>query len=140
VCSRGCTFGAYFCTQSASLPAAQATGNLTLMTDSLAEGVTYDAERGRVGRQRVRHTDRQAQPYSAKTVFLCAGSFNSVALMLRSTSGAFPEGLANSSGVLGHYIMDHAQTMGVAAAIPGFESHTYFGNRPTGRDRASGPR
>jgi len=132
-CSRGCSFGAAFCTQSASLPAARATGNLTLMTDSLAESVTYDVQRGRVDGVNVRDTKTgKHSHYSAKTVFLCAGSFNSVALMLRSSSEAFPNGLANSSGALGHYIMDHAKTMGVVATIPGFEAHTYHGNRPTG--------
>ena len=132
-CSRGCSFGATFTTQSASLPAARATGNLTLMTDSLAESVTYDAEGGRADGVNVRDTKTgERSHYTAKVVFLCAGSFNTVALMLRSASEAFPNGIANSSGALGQYIMDHAHTMGVVATMPGFEAHTYYGNRPTG--------
>lgn len=133
ICSRGCTFGAYFSTQSATLPAALATGNLTVLTDSLVEGVNVDATTGRATGVRVLDTrSRQRSEHTAKLVFLCAGSFNSVAVLLRSASEALPNGLANSSGVLGHYIMDHANTLGVAALMPGFEKHTYYGNRPTG--------
>ena len=69
---------------------------------------------------------------TARVVFLNAGSFNSVGVLLRSTSEAAPNGLANSSGVLGTHIMDHATTLAGIAIMPGFEAHTYFGNRPTG--------
>jgi choline dehydrogenase-like flavoprotein len=133
ICSRGCSFGAYFSTQSSTLPAAQATGNLTLLTDSLVESINYDASRRRA--EGVNVFDKRTRTrtrYSARTVFLCAGAFNSVALLLRSASDAFPNGLANSSGVLGRYIMDHATTLGAVAVMPGFDSHYYYGNRPTG--------
>jgi glucoside 3-dehydrogenase (cytochrome c) catalytic subunit len=133
ICARGCSFGAYFSTQSSTLPAAQATGNLTLLTDSLVEAINCDARRRRVDSVDVRSTrDGSRTRYTAKIVFLCAGAFNSVALLLRSTSEKFPNGLANSSGVLGHYVMDHANTLGTVAVMPGFESHYYYGNRPTG--------
>jgi glucoside 3-dehydrogenase (cytochrome c) catalytic subunit len=133
ICSRGCSFGAYFSTQSSTLPAAQATGNLTLLTDSLVETINYDAGRRRVDGVNVLNTrTRRRTRYSARVVFLCAGAFNSVALLLRSASETFPTGLANSSGVLGRYIMDHANTVGAVAVMPGFESHYYYGNRPTG--------
>jgi choline dehydrogenase-like flavoprotein len=133
ICSRGCSFGAYFSTQSSTLPAAQATGNLTLLTDSLVETINYDASRRRVDGINVLNTrTRSRTRYSARLVFVCAGAFNSVGLLLRSTSEAFPNGLANSSGVLGRYIMDHANALGAVASMPGFESHYYYGNRPTG--------
>ncbi len=133
ICSRGCSFGAYFSTQSSTLPAAQATGNLTLLTDSLVESINYDASRRRVDGVNVfDKRTRTRTRYSARTVFLCAGAFNSVALLLRSASQAFPKGLANSSGMLGHYIMDHATTLGAVAVMPGFDAHYYHGNRPTG--------
>ena len=113
ICARGCSFGAYFSTQSSTLPAAQATGNLTLLTDSLVETINYDASRRRVDSVNVlNRRTRSRTRYTGKVVFLCAGAFNSVALLLRSASEAFPKGLANSSGVLGHYIMDHANTVG----------------------------
>ncbi len=133
ICGRGCSYGAYFSTQSSTLPAAQATGNLTLLTDSLVEAINYDAGRRRVDSVNVLNTRTRGRTrYSARIVFLCAGAFNSVALLLRSASKSFPNGLANSSGVLGHYIMDHANTLGVVGVMPGFESHYYYGNRPTG--------
>jgi choline dehydrogenase-like flavoprotein len=133
ICSRGCSYGAYFSTQSATLPAAQATGNLTLLTDSMVERLDYDPASKRLRGVSVLDTrTRQRSRVSARAVFLCAGSFNSVALLLRSASDAFPNGLANSSGVLGRYIMDHANTLGAVGVIPGFEDHYYYGNRPTG--------
>lgn len=133
ICTRGCSFGAYFSTQSSTLPAAQKTGNLTLLTDSMASRLIHDPDTNRIsGVEVVDRKTKNTTVYSSKVVFLCAGAFNSVALMLRSTSEAFPNGLANSSGVLGKYIMDHASTVGVASVIPGFEESYYYGNRPTG--------
>ncbi len=133
ICSRGCSFGAYFSTQSATLPAARATGNLTLLTDTLVEGVDYDTATSQVHQVRTFNTGtRQHGAYSARLVFLCAGSFNSVALLLRSSSESFPTGLGNTHDVLGRYIMDHAHSVSAAALMPGFEQHGYYGNRPTG--------
>ena len=133
VCARGCSYGAYFSTQSSTLPAARATGKLTLITDALVEGIDCDPATRRATGVRVLDTrTRSRSRYTARVIFLCAGSFNSVGLLLRSASAAHPTGLANSSGVLGRYVMDHATTVGVAALVPGFEQRTYRGNRPTG--------
>ena len=133
ICGRGCSYGAYFSTQSSTLPAAQATGRLTLMTDAMVEGLDYDSTRKRITGVRVLDTKtRKSARYTSRLVFLCAGSFNSVALLLRSSSESMPNGLANSSGVLGRYIMDHATTIGVAGVVPGFEQRYYRGGRPTG--------
>ncbi len=132
ICSRGCSYGAYFSTQSSTLPAARKTGNLTLITDALVEGIDYNRATRRAAGVRVLEKSGNRTAYTGKLVFLCAGSFNSVALLLRSVSDAFPNGLANSSGMLGRYIMDHGTSLAVAARIPGFETRTYRGNRPTG--------
>ncbi|MEE3623557.1 GMC family oxidoreductase [Nitrospirillum sp. BR 11752] len=133
ICARGCSYGAYFSTQSSTLPAAQATGNLTLMTDSLVEGVDYDTRTRRATGVRVLNVKTgQRTTHTARLVFLCAGAFNSVTLLLRSASADQPNGLANSSGVLGRYIMDHATSLSGVALMPGFEGHTTFGNRPNG--------
>jgi choline dehydrogenase-like flavoprotein len=133
ICARGCSFGAYFSTQSSTLPAAVATGNLTLMNDALVDTLDYDEQKKRVSGVNVIHTQQnKRKKYTARLVFLCAGSVNSVALLLRSQSKTFPNGLANSSGVLGKYFMDHANTLAAAAVVPGFEDHYYDGNRPTG--------
>lgn len=133
ICARGCSFGGYFSTQSSTLPAARATGNLTLITDTLVEAVDCDPKTRRVTGVRTLDTRNGARAtYSARLIFLNASTINTVALLLRSRSEAFPNGLANSSGVLGQYLMDHAGNMVVRAKIDGFDAHTYFGNRPNG--------
>lgn len=133
ICARGCSYGAYFSTQSSTLPAAKATGNLTVVTDSVVEGVDVDPRTGRA--TGVRYLDVRSGHRGvakARVVFLNAGAFNSNHILLRSRSERFPNGLANSSGVLGTHIMDHANTLGGIAIMPGFEQFTTFGNRPTG--------
>jgi len=133
ICARGCSYGAYFSTQSATLPAARATGRLTLLTDQVVERIDYDPQTRRVSAVRTLDTHtRRGQRYTARMVFLCAGAFNSVAVLLRSASAAQPHGLANGSGVLGRYIVDHANVLAAVGPVPGFEAHTTFGNRPTG--------
>ncbi|AHE55115.1 GMC oxidoreductase [Sphingomonas sanxanigenens] len=133
ICARGCSYGAYFSTQSSTLPAAQKTGNLTLITDALVEAVDYDPATKRVTGVRTIDVKTGArQRHGARIVFLNAGAFNSVHILLRSRSEAFPNGLANGSGVLGTHIMDHASTLSTMAIIPGFDDRTTFGNRPTG--------
>jgi choline dehydrogenase-like flavoprotein len=133
ICARGCSYGAYFSTQSSTLPAANATGRLTVVTDSLVEAVDYDpATKKATGVRVINVKTGQRSSHSARMVFLNASAFNSVHILLRSRSEAFPNGLANSSGVLGTHIMDHASTLSTMAMMPGFEDRTTFGNRPTG--------
>jgi choline dehydrogenase-like flavoprotein len=133
ICARGCSYGAYFSTQSSTLPAARATGNLTLVTDQIVERINYDpASKRATGVQAFDAHTGAATTYTARLVFLCAGAFNSIGVLLRSASPEFPHGLANDSGVLGRYIMDHANTLAGMGPVPGFEAHTTFGNRPTG--------
>jgi choline dehydrogenase-like flavoprotein len=131
VCSRGYSLGSSFSTQSSTLPAARATGNLTLLTDALVERVTYDDTTKRAGGVEVLHTDTGIRRrYGARLVFLCASTLNSVGVLLRSTSQRFPSGLANSSGTLGRYLMDHASTLSARAVFSSFQDRYYFGNRP----------
>lgn len=133
ICARGCSFGAYFSTQSSTLPAALATGRLTLETNAFVERLQYDANLKKItGVDVVNTQNGKRTRYSANIVFLCAGSVNSVSLLQRSATDDAPQGLANSSGVLGRYFMDHASTLGVLAVIPGFADKYYAGNRPTG--------
>lgn len=130
-CARGCSFGAYFSTQSSTLPAAEATGNLTLLTDALVESVEYDVARKRATGVRVRHVkEGRSATYAARLVFLCASTLNSVGILLRSRAESHPDGLANSSGTLGRYLMDHASGLAVSATFEGFADRYYFGYRP----------
>ena len=133
ICARGCSYGAYFSTQSSTLPAATRTGLLTVVTDAQVEKVDYDPVSRRVTGVRWIETKTGARKAAtARLVFLNAGAFNSVHLMLNSASEAMPGGLANGSGVLGTHIMDHANTLSAIADFPQFAGHTSFGNRPTG--------
>jgi choline dehydrogenase-like flavoprotein len=133
ICARGCSYGAYFSTQSSTLPAAMKTGRLTVITDAVVEAVEYDPQTKRATGVRFIDTKTKKRTRaSSRMVFLNAGAFNSVHVLLNSATEAMPNGLANSSGVLGTHIMDHANTLSSMALMPGFEKHTSFGNRPTG--------
>ncbi|MBB6254357.1 FAD-dependent oxidoreductase [Nitrospirillum iridis] len=133
ICARGCSYGAYFSTQSSTLPAARKTGNLTLITDTVVERVDYDAATRRATGVSVLNVKTgERRRHTARIVFLNAGAFNTNHLLLRSRSDAFPTGLGNSSGLLGTHIMDHATTVGAVALFDRFQDRTTFGNRPTG--------
>jgi choline dehydrogenase-like flavoprotein len=132
-CHRGCSTGSYFSSQSSTLPAARATGNLTLKSNALVERLEYDKSTGRIAAAHVIDTvTGERLTFSARIFFLCASSIGSAQLLLNSSSEDFPNGLANSSGVLGQYLMDH--TLGLSGAglfLDNMDSY-YHGNRPTG--------
>ena len=92
-CARGCSFGAYFSTQSSTLPAAQATGRLTVLTDSIVESIEYDAKARRASGVRLVDARTGARSIQrSRIVFLCTGSINTVSLLLRSRRGGHPKG------------------------------------------------
>ncbi len=132
-CDRGCSAGAYFCSLSSTLPAAQATGNLTVRPDSIVHSVVYDETADRVTGVRVidRNT-KEEMVFNAKIVFLNASAFGTTQILMNSTSPRFPDGLGNQSGLLGKGIMDHHFKVGASGDIPGFEERYTFGNRPNG--------
>ena len=132
-CAHGCPLGAYFSTQAATLPAALATGNLTVVTDAVVVSVAHDAALGRVtGVRVVDRNTREGRTYSARMVFLNASSINTAALLLNSTSEAFPRGLANGSDQVGRNLMDHVSCKPVVGRWPGFADQHDPGERPTG--------
>jgi choline dehydrogenase-like flavoprotein len=132
-CERGCSTGSYFSSQASTLPAAEATGRLTIQPNSIVHSVLYDADKNRVTGVRVVDTITKAtREYNARVVFLCASTLATTRLLLNSTSPRFPNGLANSSGVLGHYLMDHHFQAGASGRITGLLDHYYQGNRPNG--------
>jgi choline dehydrogenase-like flavoprotein len=132
-CMRGCSFGAYFSTQSSTLPAARATGRLTLRTDAIVESVAYDPATKRATGVRLHDvkTGKQSS-LTARVIFLCAGSVNSVSILLRSRSEATPTGLGNSSGLLGKYLMDHAFSSIAFSTVPGLDDQYHRGRKPNG--------
>ena len=132
-CIRGCSYGAYFSSLSATLPAAQRTGNLTVETDSVVSEIIYDPLTRRATHVKVvdYHT-REERLYSARIIFLNASAIASAQILLNSRSEAMPNGLANTSGQLGNYIMDHFGHAGANGRIEGLEDRFDFGRRPTG--------
>lgn len=132
-CAHGCNLGGYFSTQAATLPAARATGNLTVVTDAVVTSVEYDPALGRVtGVRVVDRTTREGRTYSARMVFLNASSINTSALLLNSVSDTFPRGLANGSDQVGRNLMDHVSTRPIVGRWPGFQDQHDPGERPTG--------
>ena len=132
-CWLGCPYGAYFSTQSSTLPAAVATGRLTLKPWSIASEVLYDKDRKRATGVRVVDalTDVTTD-YTARVVFLCASTLNSTWLLLRSATDVWPGGLGSSSGELGHNLMDHHFRVGAEGRLDdaSVADKTEFGRRP----------
>jgi choline dehydrogenase-like flavoprotein len=133
LCSRGCPFGAYFSTQSATLPAAQKTGRLTLKADTVVHSIIYDdVKQKATGVRVIDAITKKTTEYFAKIIFLNAGSINSTLTLLNSTSKRFANGLGNDSGVLGHYVMAHNYRVRASGSYEGMEDSYYYGRRPNG--------
>ncbi|MBL8264969.1 GMC oxidoreductase [Steroidobacter sp.] len=130
-CNRGCSFGAYFSSQSSTLPAAERTGNLTLLPDTVVHSLVHDPISKRVSAVRLIDTRTKAsREVRARIVFVCASTLASTQLLLNSMDEIFPNGIGNSSGVLGRYLMDHVWGGGASGTVPGFEQSFYRGRRP----------
>ena len=131
LCTRGCPFSGYFSSNAATLPAAAATGNLTLLPDSIVTEVIYDEHTNRAKGVRVlnAHT-RQFTEYFSRILFLNASTIATAALLLQSTSRNFPNGLGNSSGQIGHNLMDHFTGTGAQGDSDLFKDRYYSGRKP----------
>lgn len=131
-CYRGCPFGAYFSSNSSTLPWAAQTGNLTVRPDSVVHSVIWDEEKGKASGVRViDRVTKQATEYFAKVIFLNASALNTNLILLNSRSRRFPEGLGNDSGVLGKYIAFHNYRGTLGGSVEGFDDKNQFGRRPT---------
>ncbi|MCO6496939.1 MAG: GMC family oxidoreductase [Chitinophagaceae bacterium] len=132
-CWLGCPFGAYFSTQSSTLPAAMATGNLTVRPFSIVTQILYDKESGKAkGVEVIDAETHQTYQYLAKIIFLNASTFNSTWILMNSATDIWPDGLGSSSGELGHNIMDHHLAVGAGGRVDGYENMYYYGRRPNG--------
>jgi choline dehydrogenase-like flavoprotein len=130
-CERGCVTRSYFSSVNATLPAAAKTGKLTLRPHSTVHSLKFDAATRRVTGVRVIDSQtRAALEFNAPLVFLCASTLESTRILLNSATPEFSVGLANSSGELGHNLMDHVKGGGASAIMPGLERFNTFGNRP----------
>ncbi|NIC07316.1 GMC oxidoreductase [Billgrantia bachuensis] len=132
-CWLGCPYGAYFSTQSATLPAAMKTGNLTLRPFSIVSQVLYDKDRKRArGVEVIDAENHQTYEYTADVVFLNASTFNSTWILMNSATDVWEGGLGSSSGELGHNVMDHHFRCGASGDVEGYLDKYYFGRRPAG--------
>lgn len=133
LCNRGCPYAGYFSSNSATLPAAKATGNLTLIPFSVVHSIIFDEEKQRAKGVRVINAETgEATEYFAKIIFVNGGTVNSTMLLMNSTSRRFPNGMGNDSGVLGHYLMDHNYRGRLNAEYEGYQDQYFFGRRPNG--------
>ena len=132
-CELGCPFGAYFSTQSSTLPAAVRTGKLTLRPFSIVRRVLYDATARRAtGVEVVDAETNTTYEFGAKVVFLCASALASTWVLLNSATDMWPGGLGSSSGELGHNVIDHHSRAGASGRVEGFDDRYYTGRKPTG--------
>ncbi|WP_036187018.1 GMC oxidoreductase [Marinimicrobium agarilyticum] len=132
-CWRGCPFGAYFSSQSATLPVAEATGNLTVRPFSIVKEIVYDADSGKASGVRIIDANtKEEEQISARIIFCNASTVGTTAILLNSRSEQFPNGLGNRSGELGHNMMDHHYGMGAAGYLPDLKDTYYSGRKPVG--------
>jgi len=133
LCMRGCPFGGYFSSNSSTLPSAERTGNMTMVTNAIVYELIYDNDKGKATGVRVldAETGKQTE-YFARVIFMCASTFGTAHILMNSTSSRFPNGFGNDSGELGHNIMDHLFGTGARAMVDGHEDRYYSGRRPNG--------
>ena len=132
-CMRGCQYGAYFSSNSSTLPVAEATGNMTLMPNSIVHEIIYDEDTNKAKGVRVIDSENnKSYEYFAKVIFLCSSAIASTSILMQSKSNRFPNGLGNDSGELGHNLMDHHFQVGASGRFDGFKNKTTYGRRPAG--------
>jgi choline dehydrogenase-like flavoprotein len=128
-----CPFGAYFSTQSSTLPAAMKTGNLTLRPWSIVTKILYDKDKKRAtGVEVLDGENNKTYTYNAKIIFVNASALNSAWILMNSATDIWPDGLGSSSGELGHNVMDHHLGVGAGGQVEGYEDQYYFGRRANG--------
>ncbi len=132
-CRLGCPYGAYFSTQSSTLPAAMRTGNLTLRPFSIVTKVLYDKDTQKATGVEVLDAENNlTYEFRAKLVFLCASAMNSTWVLFNSATDIWEGGLGSSSGELGHNVMDHHFRCGASGTPEGYDDKYYYGRRPNG--------
>jgi choline dehydrogenase-like flavoprotein len=133
LCHRGCPYGAYFSTNASTLPAAFATGNLTLRPQSLVNKVLYDEKKGKaIGVEIIDTETNEVIEFYSRIIFLNAATVATTFILLNSISSRFPNGMGNGSDQVGRNLMDHHKQAGAAASVDGFEDSYYIGRRPVG--------
>ncbi len=135
-CERGCITKSYFNSAFTTVADALETGRCTLIPNAMVYKVLMDPDRHRArGVLYIDRVTREAREVKARVVVLCAQALESVRIMLNSRTEQDPAGLGNSSGVLGHYLMDHFGGAGAAGELPEAAGDSLSLQRP---DRPTG--
>jgi len=119
-CNRGCMTNSNFTAPNVLLFPAQKTGRLTILSNAMAREVTVNDAGLATGVSYIDKKTGRDEHVRAKVVVLAASSLESSRIMLNSKSSRFPDGIGNSSGVVGRYITDSTGT-DVAGYIPALE-------------------
>ena len=120
-CGNGCSVGAMFNSLSSTLPAARSTGKMTLRPNSIVRHIITDPDSGKAaGVAVVDRLTYQELEFSGKVIIVAASTLESTRLLLNSKSRQHPNGLGNSSQVIGHYLVDHFGGTGAAGVFPMF--------------------
>ncbi len=131
LCYRGCPFGAYFSSNSSTIPWAEKTGNLTLQPDSVVHSIIYDEQKQKaIGVRVIDANTKQATEYFARIIFVNGACLNSNLILLNSTSNRFPNGLGNDNDILGRYVSFQNYRGSLSASIDGPSDKYYYGRRP----------
>ncbi|MCZ4222995.1 GMC oxidoreductase [Pedobacter rhodius] len=133
LCERGCPFGGYFSSNSSTIPAAMATGNLTLRPHSIVTDILYDEQKQKAkGVRIIDALTNEVLEFSSKIIFVNASTIATASILLNSTSNRFPNGFGNDSEQVGHNLMDHHSSAGASGAHDGYSDLYYKGRRPCG--------
>jgi choline dehydrogenase-like flavoprotein len=125
-CDRGCTTFSYFSSPGSTLPAAAKTGRLTLRPNSIASHVIVDSNTGKAkGVACIDQVTKKTFEVFGKVIMMCASTIESTRLLFNSATRQHPNGLGNSSGVLGHYLMDHTYAISVGGLVPAVANYPY---------------
>ena len=117
-CERGCRTFSYFSSPFTTVADAQNSGNCTLLTNAVVSHVNMDNATNKAsGVTYVDRLTRQVKEVRAKSVILCAQALESTRILLNSSTREYSNGLANSSGALGHYLMDHVVGGGASGSL-----------------------
>jgi choline dehydrogenase-like flavoprotein len=120
-CERGCRTFSYFSSPFTTVADAQNSGNCTVLTNAVVSHVNMDSASNKAsGVTYVDRITRQVKEVKGKAVILCAQALESTRILLNSSTREYSTGLANSSGALGHYLMDHVVGGGAFGTMPDF--------------------
>ena len=123
-CGRGCDVGAFWNSVSDTLPAARKTGRLTLRTDAVVSEIVVDGNGKPRGVLFIDRLSKKSYEAKGRVIVLGASALESTRIMLNSVSRFWPNGIGNSSGVLGHYLMDNFGGPGISGFIPQLRDRT----------------